>query len=239
VEDWAEIRRLHRAEGDADQGGCSGDGVFEEHCQGGVGRGRAATLCAGAGGVRLSMRSSRGSLSCCGWCRRCLLHPRRQRLPLPRRPRSRDRRLHPLGQPLSVKITWDSLNSAVHSRGRDRRSWCSCHRRSVALRRPAAVRCRRVRARLGVRRRVRRAGRSARSTSWAIVAEYENAPNEVRRARFCAERSVFPACDRVGPRRRRSAGCDRFSAVRAVRKTADEVRGGGGVGTALSPQRET
>ena len=44
VEDWAEIRRLHRCGEDADQGDCAGDGVFEEHGQGCVGRGGAAEV---------------------------------------------------------------------------------------------------------------------------------------------------------------------------------------------------
>ena len=50
VEDWAEIRRLHRAERGADQADRPGAGDLEEHGAGGVARGGPAQIRAGGRG---------------------------------------------------------------------------------------------------------------------------------------------------------------------------------------------
>ena len=47
VEDWAEIRRLRKAEKMPIKGDRSGGGVFEEHGEEGAGRGRSAGLSPG------------------------------------------------------------------------------------------------------------------------------------------------------------------------------------------------
>ena len=70
VEDWAEIRRLRRSEELSISEIARVMGCLAEHGEGGVGLGRAAEVSSGRRRGRWSMRSSRGSGSCCGRIRR-------------------------------------------------------------------------------------------------------------------------------------------------------------------------